>query len=104
MIAKVTGHENSSAWIIASWFALLKSDHRAEEPVGYTSIPSPESAVNRSFTSSTALTISSVVPFAPAMTMPVRPSGLIVIPGCGATTSPNLESPANTSDTSAITS
>ncbi len=34
MIAKVTGQENNSALIIASWLALLKSDHSAEEPVG----------------------------------------------------------------------
>ncbi|CAB4934449.1 unannotated protein [freshwater metagenome] len=34
MIAKVTGQENNSAWIMASWLALLKSDHSADDPVG----------------------------------------------------------------------
>ena len=34
MIARVTGQENSSALIIASWLALLKSAHNADAPVG----------------------------------------------------------------------
>ena len=52
-------------------------------------MPSRDRAVNPAVWSSTAATISSVDAFAPAMRMPVCPSRLIVMPGWGATISPN---------------
>jgi len=95
MMTSVTGQENSSAFSIASWLALLKSLHRAEDPVGYTSIPLPAKAVSGALSSSTAFTMASVLALAPAMRIPVCPSGLIDMPGCGGITCPNRGSWAN---------
>ena len=86
-MARVTGQETISDFSIASRLASLKSDHSSEEPVGFTSMPSPERSCSGPLRSVATRTISLVSAPAPARTMAVEPSWLRVAPGWGATTS-----------------
>jgi hypothetical protein len=85
-IARVTGQDTSSDFIMASWLAVLKSLHSTEAPVAATVIPSPDNAARGSFRSSAARTISVGSAPAPASRIAAFPSWLIVIPGCGGST------------------
>ena len=65
-IASVTGHEISSDFIIASRFAVLKSDQRPEAPVSATSTSAPPARRRSSLSSSATRTISVGLPAAAA--------------------------------------
>ena len=85
-IASVTGQLNSSDFIIAVRFAVLKSHHIPEAPVSETVTPEAPAACSFDFSSSATATIAVGSPFAPAITIAVWPSAEIVAPARGATT------------------
>ena len=67
----VTGQENSSDFIIAVRFAVLKSLHMPEAPVKETVVPPVPSARSLPFSESAAATIAVGSPPAPAVTIAV---------------------------------
>src|SRR5487761_2150422 len=92
-MARVTGHESISDFIMAAWLAALKSDHRTEDPVAVTRSPGELSAARRPDRSSAARTMLLGSVAAPPMTIAVRPSRLIETPGIGASTVPMRGTP-----------
>ncbi len=82
----VTGHENSSDFIIAVRLAVLKSLHIPEAPVNETVVPFVPSARSLPFSESAAATIAVGSPLAPAVMIAVCRSCEIDAPGCGADT------------------
>ena len=84
-IASVTGQLNSSDFIIAVRFAVLKSLHIPDAPVSETVTPEAPAACSFDFSLSATATIAVGSPFAPAITIAVCPSAEIVAPGRGAT-------------------
>ena len=80
-MARVTGQDSSSDFIIADRFAWLKSDHNSEAPVGFTWTVVVERLWRGPLRASAARTIALGSAFAPAMRTAVRPSWLKVAPG-----------------------
>src|SRR5579859_3949671 len=85
-IARVTGHEYSSDFIIALRLAALKSDHIPEAPVRFTEIALVESACSLPSSESAAATIAVGSAREPPRTSAVWPSREIDVPTLGGTT------------------